>query len=212
MNIKRAIKQFMDIPQPLSQLEEIIQEGGYPKMKFSDLEEICNSIFPTNKNPLLKLLNSYYSKLVGYYSMQFFHLTVPVKKPSGSCNEMIQNYKTIYGYNRYMDCSGLLSEWSPTEPYFPLLAYIHNSKPDIPIDYTYWLKRFSQLPTALKFLKENSIPIEFSNRDDLKDLYMTIPGQHVQAFLDLIGDKAWYIDVIKDTDHFLEEVEKWEEE
>ena len=103
-----------------------------------------------------------------------------------------------------------MSEWSPTESYFPLLIYIHQSNPDIPIDYTYWLKRFSELPTALKFLKDNSIPIEFTEKDDLKELYKTIPEQYIKDFLDLLGTKSWYIDVIKDTDHFLEEIEEWE--
>jgi hypothetical protein len=90
------------------------------------------------------------------------------------------------------------------------LVYIHQSNPDIPIDYTYWLKRFSELPTALKFLKDNSIPIEFTEKDDLKELYKTIPEQYIKDFLDLLGTKSWYIDVIKDTDHFLEEIEEWE--
>lgn len=210
MNIKKKIQEFMDSTQPLSQLEEIIKAGDFPKMKFSDLETFCNTLFSTNKYPLLKLLNSYYSKLVGSTSMQFFHLKVLTNNPSGSCRDMIQNYKCIFSYNRYIDCSGLLSEWSPTESYFPLLVYIHQSNPDIPIDYTYWLKRFSELPTALKFLKDNSIPIEFTEKDDLKELYKTIPEQYIKDFLDLLGTKSWYIDVIKDTDHFLEEIEEWE--
>lgn len=207
MNIERVIKEFIDSKQPLSQLEDIIKSGDYQKLKFSAMERIINSLFPTPRSDLIKLLNSFYSKLVDANPMQFYHLRVETRNPTASCREMIQNYKYIFMYNRYMDCSDLLSTWSPTESYFPLLVYIQQSDPDIPIDYTYWLKRFKDLPTALKFLKQNSITIEFTNREDLRDLYKTIPQRYIHDFLSQLGTKAWYIDVIKDTDHFLEELE-----
>ena len=203
MNIKKTIQDFLKSDSSVTQLEDAIKTGDYPKMKFSDLEEICNSLFSTNKYNVIKLLNSYYAKLVGSVAMKFYHLQVKTKKPTGSCMDMIRNYKSIFSFYRLMDCSKLLYEWSPTESYFPLLLYIHQSNPNIPIDYTYWLKRFDELPTALKFLKQNSIPIEFTNKEDLIELYKTIPQKHIEEFVSLLGTKEWYIEVLKDTDKTL---------
>lgn len=210
MNIKKILQERINNQESLSSIEETIKEGGYTKMSFVEYESLLNSLFITTKSDLVRLVNSYYSKLVDANPIQFYHLKVLSNRVSSPCKDLIQNYKYIYMYNRYMDCSELLINWSPTESYFPLLKYIQDSKPDKPIDYTYWLRRFSDLPTALKFLKENNIPIEFTDKKDLIDLYKTIPQQYIQDFLNLLGTKSWYIDVIKDTDHFLDEVEEWE--
>lgn len=210
MKIKEIIKKFLNSNQSFASLEEEIKNGEYTKMKFSEYESLVNSLFITNKSSLIRIINAYYSRLVNANPIQFFHLKVLTNKVTVPCRDMIQNYKYIYMYNRYLDCSELLIEWSPTESYFPLLKYIEESHPDKPIDYTYWLRRFSELPTALKFLKQNSIPIEFSDEKDLKDLYKTIPQQYVEDFLNLLGNKPWYIESIKETDHFLDTVEEWE--
>ena len=209
MQITRQINDCVSGNITLSELENQIKSGDYDKLSFSKFESIINNLFSTPNTQIIKLLNSYYSKLVGANSNQFYHLIV-MSKPTATCREMIQNYKIVYMYNRYLDCSDFLINWSPTEAYFPLLLTIQQSNPDKPIDYTYWLERFSELPTALKFLKDNSIPIEFTDKKDLQKLYKTIPQQYIQDFLNLLGTKSWYIDVIKDTDHFLEEVEDWE--
>ena len=209
MKIKKILQDKINNQDSLSSIEDFIKFEKYTKMSFSEYESLLNSLFITSKSQLVKLINSYYSKLVDSNPIQFFHLIVPVNHVSAPCRDLIQNYKYIYMYNRYMDCSELLINWSPTEAYFPLLKYIQDSYPDRPIDYTYWLRRFSDLPTVLKFLKENSIPIEFTDKKDLSNLYKTIPQQYVQDFLNLLGTKSWYLEVIKDTDHFLDDVENW---
>lgn len=210
MKIKRILQEKINNQEPISAIEELIKAGGYTKMSFVEYESLLNTLFITNKSQLVKLINSYYSKLVDSNPIQFFHLKVLTDRVTTPCRDLIQNYKYIYMYNRYLDCSELLVNWSPTEAYFPLLKYIQDSNPDKPIDYTYWLKRFSDLPTALKFLKDNSIPIDFTDKKDLIDLYTTIPQQYIQDFLNQLGTKSWYIEVIKDTDHFLDEIEDWE--
>lgn len=190
-----------------SELEKAILEDSFFKMRYSDFEKLVNYLFSTTRSELIKMITSYFSKLVISPSTQFYHLIVeniPVKAP---CNDMIRNYRYIFMYNAYMDCSKLLMFWSPTEPYFPLLKYIENSKPDIPIDYTYWLRRFTDLPVSLAYLKNNAKKIEFTDKNELMTLYKTIPQQYIKDFIDLLGNKSWYMDVIKDTDHFLEEIE-----
>ena len=209
MKIKKILQDKINNQEPISAIEEVINSGGYSRMSFVEYETLLNSLFATNKTQLVKLINSYYSKLVDSNPIQFFHLRVLSERVVAPCKDLIQNYKYIYMYNRYLDCSELLINWSPTESYFPLLKYIQDSKPDKPIDYTYWLRRFSELPTALKFLKENSIPIDFTDKKDLIDLYKTVPQQYIQDFLNLLGTKSWYMEVIKDTDHFLDEIEDW---
>lgn len=210
MKIKKILQEKIDNQESISAIEDVIKSGDYTKMSFTEYESLLNNLFITTKSQLVKLINSYYSKLVDSNPIQFFHLKVLIDRVTSPCKDLIQNYKYIYMYNRYLDCTELLVNWSPTEAYFPLLKYIQDSNPDKPIDYTYWLKRFSELPTALKFLRENSIPIEFKERKELEDLYKTIPQQYIQDFLNLLGTKSWYIEVIKDTDHFLEEIEDWE--
>jgi hypothetical protein len=211
MKVKKILQEKINNQESISAIEDFIKSGGYTKMSFVEYESLLNSLFITNKSQLVKLINSYYSKLVDSNPIQFFHLKILSDRVTAPCRDLIQNYKYIYMYNRYLDCSELLINWSPTEAYFPLLKYIQDSNPDKPIDYTYWLKRFSELPTALKFLRENSIPIDFTDKKDLVELYKTIPQQYIQDFLNLLGTKPWYIEAIKDTDHFLEEIEGWEE-
>ena len=188
-------------------------EDHITKMKYNEFENIINTLFVTNKSQSIKTLNSYYNLLVnGNTSFRIFSLSPLTNNITASSREMIQNYKYIYMFCRFIDCSELLKVWSPTEAYFPVLLYIIKSNPDKPIDYSYWLRRFKDLPTAFKFIKQNNIKLDFTEEEDLKTLYKTLPQKYIGDFLDALGDKSWYMDAIKEVDHFLEEVEDWEED
>lgn len=206
MDIAREIVDLVKSNSPANSIENLIKEGSYKKLKFSEYNDLLNHLFPIAKSQIVKIVNSYYNLLVGSPTSQFIHLRVE-QNPKQSCMEMIQSYKYIFMFNRYLDCSELLLDWSPTESYYPLIVYIQKSNPDIPIDYTYWIDKFTKLPDALSFLKKNKIRIEFSSPERLSELYKTIPEQYVKDFIGLIGDSKWYMDVIKKTDHFLDEVE-----
>lgn len=206
MRIKDIIKEYIDTKDYTS-FENTVTDGSFSKMEYSDFESLLCDLLSTSKSEWVRLLNAYYSKIVSKNSsLQFLHIVMP-KLVTGSSRDLIQNYKFINMYNNFIDCSRLLEYWSPTESYFPVLIFIERSKPEKPIDYTYWLRRFNDLPIAIKFLKGNNIKIEFTNASDLVYLYRTIPQKYIKDFINLLGNKSWYMDTIKDTDHFLEEVE-----
>ena len=186
--------------------ENYIENNSFSKMNYSEFEDILCELLATNKTEWIRLVNAYYSKIVSSNNMQFLHIVMP-RIVTGSSRDLTQNYKFINMYNNFIDCSKFLEYWSPSESYFPVLLFVERSKPEKPIDYTYWLRRFNDLPVAMKFLKENNIKIEFTNADDLAYLYRTIPQKYIRDFIDLLGNKSWYMDTIKDTDHFLEEIE-----
>lgn len=186
----------------LSSIEGKINEGGYTRMTFTEYESLLNSLFITDRSDLVKLINSYYVKLVDANPMRYFHLKVLGNSVLAPCRDLIQNYRYIFMFNRYLDCSELLADWNPTESYFPLLLYIQESKPDKPIEYTYWIKR--DVSNALRFLKINSIPLVFTNKNDLEDLYKSIPDRNIKDFVDLLGQNPDYMNIIKDIDHSLE--------
>lgn len=205
---------FLDDKSLSSLLEKTFKEEQHiTKMKYSEFELLINTLFVTNKSQSIKTLNSYFKLLVnGGTSSRIFCLSPLTNKITASHKEMIQNYKYIYMFCRFIDCSKLLQNWSPTESYFNVLNYIIRSDPDKPIDYSYWLRRFKDLPTAFKFIKQNHIKLDFNEEKELADLYRTIPQLYVQDFLDALGDKEWYLDTIKETDHYLEEIGELEEE
>ena len=188
------------------------KEEHITKMRYNEFERLINTLFVTNKTQSIKTLNSYFNLLViGGSFIHKFCLSPLTNKITASHKEMIQNYKQIFMFHRFIDCSLLLQNWSPTEAYFPVLLYIIRSDQDKPIDYYYWLRRSKDLPTAFKFINQYDVTLDFNDEDELKDLYRTIPQPYVQDFLNALGDKSWYIDAIKETDHFLEDVEEWSE-
>ena len=202
MRIDAIIKNLIQ-DNDINRLDKVIEEGEYSKLTFSEYENLVNSLFPSNKTAWIKAIISYYGKIVKSNPMQFYHLRIQ-NKVTASCRELIENYHYIYMYHKFLDCSELLDEWSPTEAYFPFLVYVERSKPDVPVNYIPWLKRFSQLPTALKFLSENKIYLDFTNIKDLKDLYKTIPEKHIPTFLSVLKPKQEYLDALRVTDHFPE--------
>lgn len=204
MLISKVIKDFVET-EDYNSFENYINNNSFTKMSYFEFEEWMNTLLATNKTEWIRLLNAYYSKLVSGMSTQFLHIVMP-RKVTGTSRDLTQNYKFINMYNNFIDCSHLLEYWSPTESYFPVLLFIERTNPEKPIDYTLWLRRFSELPTAIKFLKNNNIKIEFTDPEDLAQLYRTIPQKYVRDFIDLLGNKRWYMETIKDTDHFLEEI------
>ena len=204
MNISQIIKDYIDT-KDYGSFENYINNNSFSKMSYLEFENWMNTLLATNKTEWIRLINAYYSKIVSGNVTQFLHIVMP-RLVTGTSRDLTQNYKFINMYNNFIDCSGLLENWSPTESYFPVLLFIERSKPEKPIDYTLWLRRFTDLPIALKFLKENNIKIEFTNPEELAYLYKTIPQKYIQDFINLLGNKSWYMDTIKDTDHFLEEL------
>lgn len=187
-------------------------ETKITKMKYSEYESLINTLFTTDKSQSIRIINSYLTLLVGGNLVRIFKLSPTTNKITASSKDLIQNYKFIYMFNRFIDCSELLKTWSPTEAYFPVLVYINQSNPDKPIDYTYWIKRFKDLSTAFKFIKQNNVVLDFTDSKELSDIYKTIPQQYVQSFLDALGNKSWYTETIKETDHFLDTIEEWEDD
>ena len=204
MNIDQILKNYIET-KDYSGFENYIHNNSFSKMKYFVFEQWMNTLLATNKSEWIRIINAYYSILVQGSPTQFLHIEMPYKV-TGTSKDLIQNYKFINMYNNFIDCSRLLANWSPTQSYFPFLLFVERTKPEKAIDYIPWLKRFSELPTALKFLKENQIKIEFQDPKDLEHLYRTIPQQYVRDFVSLLGNKSWYMDTIRDTDHFLEEL------
>ncbi len=204
MNITQILKEYTET-KDYSGFENYIKNNSFSKMKYSEFEQWMNDLLATNKSEWIRLINAYYSILVQGNPTQFLHIKMPYTV-SGSSRDLIQNYKFINMYNNFIDCTNLLEDWSPTPPYFPFLVFVERSHPEKAIDYIPWLMRFKDLSNALKFLKENQIKIEFQEPKDLEHLYRTIPQQYIHDFISLLGNKSWYMDTIKETDHFLEEL------
>lgn len=193
------------------QLEKSISEDNLTKMTYPQYEEIVNQLFSTPYTDSIRIINSYYKKLVGNDTSRFFHLKVTEASPKCRCQDMINNYNTIFMFHTYIDCSDFLYLWSPTIPYYPLLTHIQDVKPpNKPINYTYWLRRFNEIPNALNFLKKNDIKLNFTDSEELAYVFKTIPERYVKSFLNILGKSDWYLPVIKETKHFTEIVEDWE--
>ena len=187
-------------------------EDNISQMTFPQYEEIVNQLFITEDTDGLKAVLSFYNKLVKSDIANFFHLKVNETSVSASSRTMIQNYNLIFMFHTYIDATEFLYRWSPKKEYYPLLIHIQkNKKPNKPISYIYWLYRFTEIPRALSFLKDNKIFIDFTSPEELSHLYRTIPEDEVKNFLDVLGDKnSWYLETIKQTRHFVNKVEEWE--
>jgi hypothetical protein len=93
MKVKKILQEKINNQESISAIEDFIKSGGYTKMSFVEYESLLNSLFITNKSQLVKLINSYYSKLVDSNPIQFFHLKILSDRVTAPCRDLIQNYK-----------------------------------------------------------------------------------------------------------------------
>lgn len=193
MKAKDLVRDLLRRKATAQEIQDAISNSSFVKMTFSEYESIINDVFISQDPSIMNLLNSFYSKLVSANPVQFFHLTVEPKRIKIDCRDLIQNYKYIYQYNRYLDCSLLLQTWSPTSAFYPLLVYIETSHPDIPIDYSYWIQRYTETSKALSFLKENGIQLKFKDEESLEKVYQSISVEQRESFLSLLPTYGWYV-------------------